>query len=591
MAQEQTRIARRARLGRPPRVAVRWFSCSACAIPRPLRRFQAHRDPKRNPPFVLRSAAVAPALLAAAYAVILLWRLPADIAALAWNSDAVSPAVIVEGYRPDGGATVLGDISSATTLALDWALMPLPSHRQLWSMVPVVVALAGVATLTWSVGRVGGRQAAATASVVVIAVPPTVLLTYLAPAFHGTTWAAVAVLAAALVFLAGPPHRGPLARTLVPLAVGVFAGSNVVADPLLVPAGLAPFALAALLIGWKWRPFIWSCGMVLLAALLTAVTLAVAMAHADIVPRRRLSGSASLLVVTSPHEIVHRLAQLPEAAAALVAPTAAWASAVVALAAVAAVALLRGTRGSGAAADAARGGFLAFWILSSGFVVGAYLLSGSVSSEGTPGQHARYLVPLLYSLAALGGLWASTSPRHQGFAALVVALYGIGNIAALPGSGFADQARRGALRSSEPALEAWLVGRGVTRGYAGYWDANVLRYRNRLDVMAVAQCDDGGQRTLCPDLLNTRQAWYAPVNRPTFLIVDPTPGGAHVVSTMPPPTRFGGPVATKRFGALTVAIYPYDIASRLAGPWGPGTATSPGERQDPETTRMPHPKS
>ena len=80
---------------------------------------------------------------------------------------------------------------------------------------------------------------------------------------------------------------------------------------------------------------------------------------------------------------------------------------------------------------------------------------------------------------------------------------------------------------------------------------------------------------LCPDRLNARQGWHAPQPvRRSFLLVNPTPGGAHVTSTLPPRALFGRPVRGARFGPISVWVYPYDLADRLVGPWSAAGALS-----------------
>jgi len=139
-------------------------------------------------------------------------------------------------------------------------------------------------------------------------------------------------------------------------------------------------------------------------------------------------------------------------------------------------------------------------------------------------------------------------------------------------------AEHGQLPRYERQLRAWLGARALKRGYAGYWDAETMRYEAALSVSPVVQCDAGETRVLCPDRLNARSARFtpAPATR-SFLIVDPTPGGAHVVSTLPPYAILGPPLEGARFGPISVWVYAYDIASRLSGPWSQA-ATSGGLR-------------
>ena len=176
--------------------------------------------------------------LGLAYLALLAWRLPDFIAALSWNSDAVSPAVLVESPGRVGGPAVLGDTSYATTLIFDWITREVPAHRVVWALGPIALALAGAGLLGWSASRVGGRQAGIISALIVVAASPAVLLTQIAPAFHGTTWFGIALTSAALVFAAEHPGLGRGQRTVWVATVGLVVGLNLASDPLLGPAGL-----------------------------------------------------------------------------------------------------------------------------------------------------------------------------------------------------------------------------------------------------------------------------------------------------------------------------------------------------------------
>src|SRR5439155_4669616 len=96
---------------------------------------------------------------------------------------------------------------------------------------------------------------------------------------------------------------------------------------------------------------------------------------------------------------------------------------------------------------------------------------------------------------------------------------------------------------------------GVTRGYAGYWDAQNLSWQTgmRLLVAPVGNC--GAQ--LCPNNFFTIQSWFEPRGGPTFLLVDPTIPVIHA-----PP--FASEAAeTHHFGPLTVYVFDYDIAKHI----------------------------
>jgi hypothetical protein len=77
-------------------------------------------------------------------------------------------------------------------------------------------------------------------------------------------------------------------------------------------------------------------------------------------------------------------------------------------------------------------------------------------------------------------------------------------------------------------------------------------------VYPVSVCD--GEKYLCPFDLHYITSWYVPrANERTFLISDPTqPVAAPAVPSL------GTPSAVYHIAELTMYVYPYDIASRLA---------------------------
>jgi len=84
-------------------------------------------------------------------------------------------------------------------------------------------------------------------------------------------------------------------------------------------------------------------------------------------------------------------------------------------------------------------------------------------------------------------VWKDAHSTPARFAAGLKIRRGLG-LLGLVRSDFIRLAHHGALVRSEPKLRAWLTEQGLDRGYAGYWDANVLRYRAGLAVSTLVQC-------------------------------------------------------------------------------------------------------
>lgn len=232
-----------------------------------------------------------------------------------WNSDAAAPAIIVESIDRADGGTVLGEISSASTLFLFRATRALPDHRAVWDALPYLLAVIGVGLLAWVSFRLSGRWAAAITFAVGTCVSTDVLFTQIAPAFHGTTWLSVAVLLAFLVGLeTGIPSRGWHAA-LAACLVGVFVGANVASDPLLLAVGLLPFAATAIM-RWRRRQSVDSQRTARLALLTTSAAAvgaigAVLALSAAGMTTSRLERGAGYLPLARPSEIIAHLGQSP----------------------------------------------------------------------------------------------------------------------------------------------------------------------------------------------------------------------------------------------------------------------------------------
>jgi hypothetical protein len=106
---------------------------------------------------------------------------------------------------------------------------------------------------------------------------------------------------------------------------------------------------------------------------------------------------------------------------------------------------------------------------------------------------------------------------------------------------------------------------GLTRGYAGYWNASSLTWNahERVLIRPVTACANPRGADICPYGLMSVASWYRPQPGRSFLIVDPST--AHVPAV---PRGLGPPLASHRVGGMTLLVYPYDIGSRL-GPTPP----------------------
>jgi hypothetical protein len=126
------------------------------------------------------------------------------------------------------------------------------------------------------------------------------------------------------------------------------------------------------------------------------------------------------------------------------------------------------------------------------------------------------------------------------------------------------------LAQEGPALVAYLEAKGLTRGYASYWDALGLTWRaaGKIGVYPLEECAPAGERALCPFNFNTLSTWYRPQPVPrTFLVVG-LPFMPQKIAD-PPPSSLGAPLEVDHVGIFTVYVYAGDVAGRLSSPGGP----------------------
>jgi len=124
--------------------------------------------------------------------------------------------------------------------------------------------------------------------------------------------------------------------------------------------------------------------------------------------------------------------------------------------------------------------------------------------------------------------------------------------------GHADTPKN-AIGTYAPRLVRLLQAKGVTRGYAGYWDAQNLTWQSRMKLLVapVEPCGD----TLCAFNFSVIRSWYEPHGGRSFLIVDPT---TSFVTRPPPVTR--NATASYRFGPLRLYLFDYDLARQIRPP-------------------------
>jgi hypothetical protein len=203
-------------------------------------------------------------------------------------------------------------------------------------------------------------------------------------------------------------------------------------------------------------------------------------------------------------------------------------------------------------ADAMLRAYALFWATAVSMLCLVFVVTPNGAALGP--KSVNYLLTLAPAAGAGIALLAARSWRAQLVVAFGVATVAAVNIAGVV-AGRAEVTGVIALPKQAPQIVRMLEREGVTRGYAGYWDAQNLTWQTdmRLLVAPVGNC--GTQ--LCPNNFFTIRSWYEPKGGPTFLLVDATLPLIHA------PPFVSGASAARRFGPLTVYLFDYDIARHI----------------------------
>ena len=499
-----------------------------------------------------------PALAAGAYIATVVALFPRLVDGLYWHADAAAPLVLAESLRGSGDVR-MAHFGAWTSLWWLLATRDVPGHVPLWEATGYAFALGSVGLLGWATARVAGLWAGVTAAATALMVGPDALRLLLAVNFHTSTSFTAALLAAYLVALRS--HRSLLLAVLV----GLLAGANAASDPLLWFAGIAPFAIAVAVLALSTRRRnVAACGGVVLGV---AVVSAIA--------TNEIMDTLGFKAVLRENEIA-ALHALPANAAHLGSLIALLGGAnytsgfpvdplltIIALLALVGVAVpvVVGVRFLVFRAEPILRSYAVYW------GVAVVLLGGIIISTPNARYNGLLSVHYIFTLALAAGagvaLLAAWSQRAQLVVAALVTTVGISNVAGLA-QGRAE-ASPGPIEIYQQPLTEMLVRKGVTRGYAGYWNAQSLSWNSGMRLLA-APVRSIRQVGVCRYRWNTIDSWFAVRPGPTFLIVDPTTP----FMTEPPPFADSAS-ELHRFGPLSVYLFDYDIARYFPKTQGPAT--------------------
>jgi hypothetical protein len=203
-------------------------------------------------------------------------------------------------------------------------------------------------------------------------------------------------------------------------------------------------------------------------------------------------------------------------------------------------------------ADAATNAYAFYWAVVVALLGIAFIVTPNATDLGP--KSVNYILTFAFAAGAGVGLLAASSVRAQAVVAVGVAIVAAVNIAGVI-DGRAETSGIVALQEQAPKIERFLNRRGVTRGYAGFWDASNLTWqtKKRVLVSPVGNCG----AVLCANRFFTIRSWYTRKGGPTFLLVDPT--NAFIRA----PSFVSSAKETHHFGPLTLYVFAYDITKHI----------------------------
>ena len=526
------------------------------------------RGPELSAASIARVVRWIPPAAALVYAFVLLRRLPEIVDQLTWNADYVSVMVLAQSVGTNGksGRAVIIQIG---WYWFDLATLHLPFHRQVWEYAPFALAMAALGLIVWTAWRIAGRFASLLAASIGIAAAPVTVATQMAQSFHGTTWFGCALLAAYLcAVLVARMSRGGLVALSV--LVALLAGFATGTDPLLVPAGDAPFALTLFAL-WRLRGDDVPREKLLAGA---GAAAGIALTAGAMVLAGRLAGYGSsfprgLTHLVAPDHVAGNARQLVSGVFEVAGMPREGSPLGLVLGLLLTVALLIPIawliRSRSREMDAATVAVVGFWAASILGVAAAFFFS-DIPHDFLQNS-SRYLVSMFYAVAATLPIWAARAPLRLAVIAAPATLLILANAASVDTT--AAGGRFGP--SFSPSLSepiTFLQQHGLTRGYAAYDDAAPMSFKTdfALHLYPVTEVfvgpDDECGDAICPFAYNSLSDWYRGDGGPTFILVDP--GIKHL--DQPPPPGLDQVVTVYHVGRYEIYVYADDVAAHMGTP-------------------------
>lgn len=504
-------------------------------------------------------------------------RIPTLLAAVYRFSDAPELSFISQGLATGHGPQLLPTQTSIGVIWFDELLQWVPFRAGVGYWTGPVLALVMGALIVRTAHLVLGRRGALWTCAMLIVLPPVVLWVLLFPDNHITTYVAAALLGWHVVL--DLRDRRSLWRSV---GVGGVVGVCVVTDPQLLAFGLVPYVATIAVLRRRVTARQARSSLYTVGAAVVAIGLSYAVMHAQGISTVSIlpgSGGASGLM----HGFGLALQMLgwtigggwygDAISAVAVGLCIAGTFGVAAL-----VAIGRRERPnakpSPARADTPLAGYALYWGLALACLLGAFVFLG-YGGGGAPTQ-GHYLVGCYFAAAALlpalamrVGPSLAKSGSHAGVASLIAtavftlfALNTTVSTATFDASQYYDRLQVPASGDPLPTL----LQHGLSRGYAGYWEAYDLSWRSGGAVsvwplLGGAHACTGGTASLCPYAFAPKGE-YAPTAGRTFIITPWT--GESCGRSAPSAAIFGPPEAVYNRGPYTISVYGYDVGSRLS---------------------------
>jgi hypothetical protein len=511
----------------------------------------------------------AAAAVGAASCALLLVQLGALIDALYRNADNAA-ALLLSQSHPASSITRIGDHPFYEAWWFMHATAGVPGHLWLWQAAPFAVAALGIAAVAGCAAVVAGRSGFVVASVGLVAMSPPLRAVLLVPEARVGLLLHAAALCAALLTVDRLGRAGRMTgRRWATAAVAVVGFTAVGAtDQLLLPAAVIPYVIAALVVWWCDRS---PQGRALVT--FAAGTAVAAVGLATVVTRAFTAGgvvvnhfAVQLVPVAELRRSIGVTLHLFAILAGGGLHTGAGVAALLGLAIVCLTLIRAAPRLRSASLgdrQRARVLYVTFWASALVLTLSSVAMTSVSLDQGVYDAAQRYLIGSWCAVVALLAAGATSRVRANVLLAGAAA-FGTLNLA-LNVSSLRQPWEYGPPPATDAALERFVLSRGASVGYGGYWDVMPvgLHANGRLHVAPIVELGSTGR--WAGQFVAANTAWFRPHSgvRWSFLVTDARASVPFALHSLP--SAFGHPMASHRFGSLTVYVYAHDLARDLAG--------------------------